>query len=49
VANIPRRLVPGDPLDGLPGLAQSAWKRDVLLALVERVAAALHMPVTRGS
>jgi CO/xanthine dehydrogenase FAD-binding subunit len=49
VANIPRRLVPGDPLDGLPGLAQSAWKRDVLLALVERVAAALEMPVTRGS
>ena len=36
VANIPRELAAGDPLAGLPGHPQSAWKRDVLAALVER-------------
>ena len=36
VANIPRELDPGDPLDGLPGHPQSAWKRDVLAELVRR-------------
>ena len=32
-------LDPGDPLDGLPGHPQSAWKRDVLAELVRRAAA----------
>ncbi len=41
VANIPRRLDPFDPLDGLPGNPQSAWKRQVLAALVERAVAAV--------
>jgi CO/xanthine dehydrogenase FAD-binding subunit len=36
VANIPREIDPADPLAGLPGHPQSAWKRDVLAALVER-------------
>jgi xanthine dehydrogenase YagS FAD-binding subunit len=40
VANIPRRLNPSDPLEGLPGNPQSAWKRQVLAALVERAVAA---------
>ena len=36
VANIPRSLDPADPLAGLPGHPQSAWKRTVLTTLVER-------------
>ncbi len=41
VANIPRALDPADPLAGLPGHPQSAWKRTVLATLVERAAAAV--------
>jgi CO/xanthine dehydrogenase FAD-binding subunit len=41
VANIPRALDPADPLAGLPGNPQSAWKRELLAALVERAVAAL--------
>jgi CO/xanthine dehydrogenase FAD-binding subunit len=41
VANIPRELDPSDPLEGLPGNPQSAWKRDVLATLVERARAAV--------
>jgi xanthine dehydrogenase YagS FAD-binding subunit len=41
VANIPRALDPADPLAGLPGHPQSAWKRTVLATLVERARAAL--------
>ena len=40
VANIPRALDPADPLAGLPGHPQSAWKRTVLATLVERATAA---------
>lgn len=36
VANIPRELDPADPLAELPGNPQSAWKRDLLLALTRR-------------
>jgi CO/xanthine dehydrogenase FAD-binding subunit len=36
IANIPRELDPGDPLRDLPGNPQSAWKRDLLLALTRR-------------
>jgi xanthine dehydrogenase YagS FAD-binding subunit len=36
VANVPRALAPDDPLDGLPGHPQSAWKRTVLETLVRR-------------
>lgn len=36
IANIPRALDPADPLAGLPGHPQSAWKRKVLATLVER-------------
>jgi xanthine dehydrogenase YagS FAD-binding subunit len=39
VANIPRALDAADPLAGLPGHPQSAWKRDLLAALVERALA----------
>ncbi len=39
VANIPRGLDPADPLAGLPGHPQTAWKRDLLGALVERALA----------
>ena len=39
VANIPRALDPADPLAGLPGHPQSAWKRKVLATLVERATA----------
>ena len=42
VANIPRSLDPADPLAGLPGHPQSAWKRTVLATLVERADAALE-------
>ncbi|WP_411278129.1 FAD binding domain-containing protein [Gaiella sp.] len=41
VANIPRALDPADPLAGLPGHPQSAWKRKVLATLVERAEKAL--------
>jgi CO/xanthine dehydrogenase FAD-binding subunit len=41
VANIPRALDPADPLAGLPGNPQSAWKRDLLAALVERALSAV--------
>jgi len=41
VANIPHALDPSDPLAGLPGHPQSAWKRRVLTTLVERAAAAV--------
>jgi xanthine dehydrogenase YagS FAD-binding subunit len=42
VANVPRALDPANPLDGLPGHPQSAWKRDVLGTLVERAVASLR-------
>jgi CO/xanthine dehydrogenase FAD-binding subunit len=41
VANVPRELDPADPLAGLPGHPQSAWKRDLLAALAERALAAV--------
>jgi len=41
VANVPRELDPTDPLAGLPGHPQSAWKREVLAVLVERAVAAV--------
>ncbi len=41
VANIPRAIDPADPLAGLPGHPQSAWKRSVLATLVERAALAM--------
>jgi xanthine dehydrogenase YagS FAD-binding subunit len=41
VANVPRAIDAADPLAGLPGNPQSAWKRTVLTALVERASAAL--------
>jgi xanthine dehydrogenase YagS FAD-binding subunit len=43
VASIPRELDPADPLAGLPGNPQSAWKRQVLAALVRRAVAALGL------
>lgn len=41
VANVPRELDPADPLAGLPGHPQSAWKRDVLAAIAKRALAAV--------
>ncbi len=41
VANIPHPLDPTDPLAGLEGHPQSAWKRKVLATLVERAIAAV--------
>ena len=41
IANIPHALDPADPLAGLPGHPQSAWKRKVLATLVERATAAV--------
>ena len=41
IANIPRELDPDDPLAGLPGNPQSAWKRRALETLVERAVAAV--------
>jgi xanthine dehydrogenase YagS FAD-binding subunit len=35
VANIPRLLDPADPLAGLPGLEQTAWKRRLLQGLAD--------------
>ncbi len=49
VANVPRALTPDDPLEGLPGLPQSAWKRQVLATLVERVGDLLAEGARRGS
>jgi len=42
VANVPRALDPADPLAGLPGNPQSAWKRTVLATLAERAVQALR-------
>jgi xanthine dehydrogenase YagS FAD-binding subunit len=42
VSNIPRVLDPADPLAGLPGHPQSAWKRQVLTTLVERASRAVE-------
>jgi xanthine dehydrogenase YagS FAD-binding subunit len=42
VANVPRELDPADPLAGLPGNPQSAWKRELLTALAERALAAVN-------
>lgn len=44
IANIPRLIDPADPLAGLPGHPQSAWKRAVLATLTERAVAALDDP-----
>ena len=41
VANIPRELDPADPLAGLPGNPQTAWKRRALEKLAGRALAAL--------
>lgn len=41
VANVPRALAAADPLAGLPGSPQSAWKRELLRALVERALVAV--------
>jgi CO/xanthine dehydrogenase FAD-binding subunit len=41
VANVPRTLDPADPLAGLPGNPQSAWKLTVLETLAARALAAL--------
>ncbi len=41
VANIPRALDPADPLSGLPGNPQTAWKRQALASLAERALAAV--------
>ncbi len=41
VANVPRALDPSDPLEGLPGHPQSAWKRTLLRTLVARALAAV--------
>src|SRR4051794_7556105 len=35
IANVPRPLDPADPLAGLPGLEQTAWKRRLLTGLAE--------------
>jgi CO/xanthine dehydrogenase FAD-binding subunit len=42
VANIPRELDPADPLAGLPGNPQSAWKQQVLATLTQRALAAVR-------
>ena len=41
VANVPRALDPADPLAGLPGNPQTAWKRRALATLAERALAAV--------
>jgi xanthine dehydrogenase YagS FAD-binding subunit len=41
IANVPRAVDHTDPLAGLPGHPQSAWKRQVLATLVERGVAAV--------
>ncbi len=42
VANIPRELDPTDPVAGLQGAPQSAWKRRALATLAERARAAVE-------
>jgi xanthine dehydrogenase YagS FAD-binding subunit len=44
IANVPRALDPADPLAGLPGSPQSAWKRTILATLVERTLQAVAAP-----
>ena len=39
VANLPRLIDPADPLEGLPGLEQTAWKRRLLAGLVDEAKA----------
>ena len=39
IANVPRALDPDDPLAGLPGNPQTAWKRRLLTTLAERALA----------
>jgi xanthine dehydrogenase YagS FAD-binding subunit len=39
VSNLPRLLDPADPLAGLPGLQQTAWKRRLLSGLAEQARA----------
>ena len=41
VANVPRALDPADPLAGLPGNPQTAWKRRALATLAERALTAV--------
>jgi xanthine dehydrogenase YagS FAD-binding subunit len=41
VSNVPRLLDPADPLEGLPGLDMSRWKRRLLQSLVEDALAGL--------
>jgi CO/xanthine dehydrogenase FAD-binding subunit len=49
VANVPRAIAVDDPLAGLPGHPQSAWKRQLLEALVTRVVRALDGGATPAS
>jgi xanthine dehydrogenase YagS FAD-binding subunit len=44
IANIPHSLDPDDPLARLPGHPQSAWKRQLLEALVERALVSVGEP-----
>jgi xanthine dehydrogenase YagS FAD-binding subunit len=46
VANVPRELDPAQPLRDLPGSPQSAWKRDLLTALVTRALEAVGEPAS---
>jgi xanthine dehydrogenase YagS FAD-binding subunit len=41
ISNVPRLLDPADPLEGLPGLEMSRWKRRLLQSLVEDALARL--------
>ena len=42
IANVPHELDPSDPLAGLPGNPQTAWKRTLLATLAERALAAVR-------
>ena len=42
IANVPRALDPDEPLAGLPGNPQTAWKRTLLTTLAERALAAVR-------
>ena len=42
VANTPRVLAPDDPLEGLPGLPMTGWKRTALATLARRCQRASH-------
>ena len=42
IANVPRALDPDDPLAGLPGNPQTAWKRTLLTTLADRAFAAVR-------